>query len=419
MKTITANSYVNISILATANVFAFLSMPLVIFIASLIGAELSGKQSLATIPVATTITGIAIGIWPASKITALFGRKACFISFLLLGSTACLIASIGITENSFGVFCAGVFLLGISNAAIQQFRYAAIECLGTDKAATAASIVLSGGIIAALAGPELALIGKDLTNNSYQGSFWLAAICLAIAAVIIGFFKVMPTERKEMAIESNKPKVKPLKKSNTEVDDNQSKKEGKPSSSLLTPAFCLAICSGAVSYFVMSFIMTATPISMHHHFMYSLTDTKFVIQSHILAMFLPSLISPLLFRWFGINNMMKLGLFAYAITITVGYFYTSLVGFWIQLIFLGIGWNFLFVAGTAMLPTTHSPENKLKAQAINDGLIFGLQAIASVSAGIVMAKINWAGLISIGLVPICLLIALMIWNFLSNRDKAI
>ncbi len=386
-----ADSYTNVGILALANAFAFLSMPLVIFIASLVGTKLASSPDWATIPVAATVVGTAAGIWPVSRVTYRFGRKPASFVFLWIGVLACMLAARGIVGEDFRLFCSGTFLIGFSVAAVQQFRYAAIECLGTDRAATAASIILSGGIIAAFAGPELAVSAKDLTTTEFEGAFWLAGGCMAIASLILLLFRSAPVIKMDI---STPP---------------QSFRQ------MLNPGFCLAICSGAVGYFLMSFIMTATPISMHHHFMHSLEDTKFVIQSHIMAMFLPALVSPVLFRWFGIFNMIKIGFAAYVLAISLGIFYTSVVGFWVQLVFLGVGWSFLFIAGTALLSANYLPQNRLKAQALNDGLIFGLQAVASVSAGMVMAKLNWAGLVTMGFIPLLLLLLAMFWFWIDAK----
>lgn len=387
------NSYSNLAILAVANAFAFLAMPLVVFVASLVGIELASSEDLATIPVAAMIIGTALGIWPVARVNARFGRKWASMLFMGIGVVACLLCAQSIVVANFWLFVAGTGLLGFGMAAVQQFRYAAIECLGKERAATAASIVLSGGIFAAIAGPELALIGKSLTAIDYQGSFWMAAGCLCLSAVILQFFTF------------------------SEPSSEAERREPSAIHEMINPGFCLAICSGAVSYAVMSFIMTATPISMHHHYMHSLEGTKFVIQSHILAMFLPSLVSPFLFRWFGILNMMKIGLAAFVTTIFIGFYFTSLTGFWIQLVILGIGWNFLFVAGTAMLPTTHHAQDRFTAQAINDGLVFGMQALASVGAGIVLARLSWAQLVSIGFIPIVTMAALMVFYHWTKKEN--
>jgi MFS family permease len=392
---IKTNSYTNVGILAVANAFAFLGMPLVIFIASLVGTELAPSAGWATIPVAATLIGTAAGILPVSRVTARFGRKATSFLFIWIGVLSCFISSQGIATDSFWMFCFGTFLLGFAIAAVQQFRYAAIECLGPERAPTAASIILSGGIFAGIAGPELALMGKDLTATEFQGSFWMAAACMAISSLILLFFKAASVKKS------------PTSLSPQSIGD------------MMNPGLYLAICSGAVGFFLMTFIMTATPISMHHHFMHSLEDTKFVIQSHILAMFTPALVSPLLFRLFGTFNMMKVGVGAYILAILVGLFFTSVLGFWVQLVLLGIGWSFLFIAGTAMLSSSYRPEARLKAQALNDGLIFGLQAVASVGAGLTMARVSWAGLVSIGFVPLTLLLATMIWFWFGEKRASL
>jgi MFS family permease len=170
------------------------------------------------------------------------------------------------------------------------------------------------------------------------------------------------------------------------------------------------VASGAVAFVVMSFVMTGTPISMHHTYGHSLVDTKWVIQSHIAAMFLPSLIAPLLFRWLGIRGLMLAGLACYGTTIAIGYFDISVNGFWLQLVLLGVGWNFLFVAGTALLPTSYKESDRFKAQAFNDSTVFSLQALASLSAGWALNLISWQQMLLLCTIPISLMLLALIWD---------
>ena len=383
------------AMLALANASAFVAMPLVIFIASLVGSELIENQAYVTLPVAATVVGVAAGVWPVSQLNGHFGRKITSLIFLGIGFAACLIASAAVAIQSFVLFCLANFLIGMAVAAVQQFRYAAIECMGAEKAPTAASIILAGGIFAAFAGPELAIIGRDLTAISWQGSFWLASIAFVISMGFILFFRPVA-----VSVSHDDPVARPL-------------------AQMINPDFVLAIVAGASSYAVMSFIMTATPISMHHHFMHSLEATKFVIQSHIAAMFLPSLVAPFLFRRFGIPGMIKLGLLAFGGTLLVGYQFTSVAGFWVQLVLLGIGWNFLFVAGTSLLPQTYEPSDRLKAQAVDDGLVFSMQAVSSIFAGILMVHISWAALISFALLPVGLTLISLSWYAKSQKAIAL
>jgi len=180
------------------------------------------------------------------------------------------------------------------------------------------------------------------------------------------------------------------------------------------PTFYLALTSAVVAYIVMSFVMTGTPISMHHVHGHSLEDTKFVIQSHIAAMFLPSMIAPFIFRAVGIRGTMILGLLCYCVTIVLAGIDTSVQGFWFQLVFLGVGWNFLFLAGTSLLPSAYSESEKYKAQALNDGIVFSAQAIAALSAGWAMTLLSWPQMLIICIAPVLLMVAMLVQGRLKE-----
>ena len=172
----------------------------------------------------------------------------------------------------------------------------------------------------------------------------------------------------------------------------------------------LAIASGASAFVVMSFVMTATPISMHLHHGHSLEDTKWVIQSHIAAMYLPSLLTAWLFKAFNVRGMMIAGLACYGATIVIGLLDASVMGFWGQLVMLGVGWNFLFISGTALLPTAYRQGEHFKAQALNDSVVFSCQAIASLSAGWAISAFNWQTLLLLCLIPMALMAVLLFWH---------
>jgi hypothetical protein len=179
---------------------------------------------------------------------------------------------------------------------------------------------------------------------------------------------------------------------------------------LKSPSLLLALASATVGFAVMAFVMTGTPISMHHHHGHSLEDTKWVIQSHIAAMFLPSLLTVWLFRLMSVRVLMVLGLCCYALTIVIGLIDVSVLGFWGQLVMLGVGWNFLFVAGTALLPTTYLPGEHYRAQALNDTVVFSTQASASLLAGLAVAATGWQNILLGCLVPMALLTGLLVYE---------
>lgn len=395
MKIFSTPGFSNVWALNLSNALAASIMTLMILVGSLVGAELAPAAEWATLPIALTVIGTAVSILPATSCMQLLGRKNAFLAFMALGTFACWLASAALAQQSFSLFCIASVLLGATNAALVQTRFAAMESVAPEHGPTAASLMMCGGILAAIIGPELAVAGAHLTAVDYQGSYWLAAATVILAAGVLTFYKPTVAVVKQQATTA---------RSSLDI--------------LRNPTFVLALSSGAIAFAVMSFVMTGTPISMHHIYGHSLIDTKWVIQSHIAAMFLPSLIAPLLFKKLGIRGMMVAGLLCYCVTIAIGYFDTSVKGFWIQLVLLGIGWNFLFVSGTALLPRTYEEQDKFKGQAINDLTVFTFQALASLSAGWALGLISWQQMLLICLLPIVMmLVLLLIETRISRRDK--
>ncbi len=385
----------NVWILSLSNALAASIMTLMILVGSLVGAELAPSAKWATLPIALTVIGTAVSILPATRCMQLMGRKHALWAFMALGIFACWLASSALGQQSFSLFCIAAVLLGSTNAALQQTRFAAMESVDPESGPTAASLMMCGGILAAIIGPELAVAGAHLTAVDYQGSYWLAAATVILGAILLAFY--IPT-------------VVPLA---------QQTAHASPTLNIIrNPTFILAVTSGAVAFVVMSFVMTGTPISMHHIYGHSLEDTKWVIQSHIAAMFLPSLVAPLLFKQLGIRGMMSVGLLCYCATVAIGYYDISVNGFWIQLVLLGVGWNFLFVSGTALLPRSYKQQDRFKGQAINDLTVFSFQALAALSAGWALGLINWQQILLICLLPILILAALLlIEGRINRRDK--
>lgn len=364
---------------------------MLVLIAGIIGSDIAPSASLATLPIALAIVGLALNTLPASFLMSRFGRKTIFLLYAIVGICSALLAAYAMVINSFLVFCLASLGVGAGAAAVQQYRFAAMEMVATDAIPRAASTILLGGIVAAILGPELSLLGKNLFEYDYMGSFLLLAVVYSL-----GFCLLLFTP--------NRTLVQP-------TDD-------RPGRSLTTlfkqPTLIIAVLAAAVGYGVMSFIMTATPLSMHNHFGHSLTDTKWVIQSHVAAMYLPSLISGFLIERFGYLKMMVAGLVAFALCLIIAFSGQSFSAFWAALILLGIGWNFLFVSGTALLPQTYQPNEKFKVQAFNDFLIFGTQAVAALSSGWALMQYQWQGLLLLSVIPILIIVAVLFVQA-SNR----
>jgi membrane-associated HD superfamily phosphohydrolase len=172
--------------------------------------------------------------------------------------------------------------------------------------------------------------------------------------------------------------------------------------------------SAAVGYIIMSYIMTATPMSMHVIDGFSLQQTKFVIQSHVIAMFLPSLFTPLIVKLLGVSKMMIAGVLLYFICIGITLSGNAMTNYWVALILLGLGWNFLFIGGTSLLPRSYNNSEKYKVQTLNDFLIFSLQAIASLSAGWFVFNFGWESVL-LSVAPLLIVQLMLLLWWLNNK----
>lgn len=361
---------------------AFTSVTQAVFSATLSGQYL-GQTSLATLPIALLPIGTALGIIPMTQMMSRIGRRHVFMASVCMLAFANVLAGLSLRWSNFYLFCVCFVVMGFAIAALSQLRFAAMEIAPQALKAGAASSVLLGGIAAAFTGPEIGLAASHLTSTPFEGSHY------AVAAVVI--FAVLCFGRVSSTPSSQQPSTSTT-----------------PRKALLSHfPFWVAMSCGAIGYAVMSYVMTATPISMHHHFAHSLADTKWVIQSHVMAMFLPSLFTTYIVKKTGLLGMIWIGLGAFGLSIATGYMLTNVTGFWFSLVLLGIAWNFMFVGATILLPTTHSEESRFAAQGINDLVVFSVQAAASLSAGMMLSWLGWEILL-LSIAPVLLVQSLLL-----------
>ena len=379
----------NLFLLILSQVFGFTAATVTVFISGIIGSDLSSLKTLSTLPPSIYVVGTAAATIFAAKIMSIIGRRLGFIFASVAGSISCLIGAYAIIIESFFIFCFAKFILGATMAFTHQYRFAAAESVEKEKAPKAISSLLLAGIVAAFLGIGLANYTKNFVSDYlYVGSYLTLAVLTLIPSFLLFFFK----DIREISFVSNK--------------ENNSRNY---SEFFSDPKFLQAITSAAFAYAVMSFLMTATPISMHIVHQLSLEKTGIVLQFHVLAMFLPSLVTGNLIKKFGYSNMMYLGVLFYFFTILLSFFQPSFLNYFISLIFLGIGWNFLFISGTSLLVTTYKPEEKFKAQGFNDLLVFSSMALASLLAGILISIASWKT-VNLFCIPFLILIILSIIN---------
>ena len=357
----------NLWLLILSQIFAFTAAPVTVFLSGIIGSKFSPVKSLATLPMALSILGIAIFVFFAAKVMSIIGRRAGFIFASIGTSLSSLLAAYSIICESFILFNFACFLLGAGVAFSHQYRFAAVETVKKDMAPKAISIILLAGIGSAFIGPNAANMSKNIiVEHLYAGSYIVLAALTLMSTIFLFFYK-----------DGHKP-------------NNIKKKNSRSYLELISqPRFLQALIASAFAYAVMTFLMTATPISMHVMEKISLTKTGIVIQLHIAAMFLPSLITGNLIRKFGNSKIMYAGVFLFSITILTSFFEQNFINYLIALVFLGFGWNFLFISGTSLLVLSYKENEKFKAQGFNDLIVYSIQATASLSAGVFLTLTSW------------------------------
>jgi MFS family permease len=375
-------------VLASAQALSVTASALVITIGGLAGAQISPAPQLATAPIATSFLGTALATVPASMWMAHVGRQKGFIAGALIGAAGGVMSAIGIWLGSLLLLSFGTFLVGVYQAFAQFYRFAASEVATADFRPRAISLVLAGGVAAALLGPWLGRIGGPLLTPEYLGSFLLLAAVSVLAAGLLLCLR-MP----------------PVRLETSEVDERS-----RPLLHIvLQPTYLIALFGAATGYGVMILAMTATPIAMIHHD-HQLADATLVIQLHILGMYLPSFFTGSLIARFGVFAIMLAGVLLLAAHVLATLTGTGFYSFAAALIMLGVGWNFLFVGGTTLLTGTYSPAEKGRAQAFNDMTIFIIGLAASLAAGALQETVGWQAL-NLALLPWLALAGLMlIWQ---------
>jgi len=359
----------NLSLLTISYVFGFTAATITVFLSGIIGSQITSIKSLSTLPTALSVVGTAICTILAAKIMSNIGRRLGFIFAALASSASALLATFAISQQNFILFCISNLILGMGMAFTHQYRFAAAESVEKEKAPKAISTLMLAGIVAAFLGITSANYTKNLIPDYlYVGSYILLAAFTFMPAIFLFFYK-------------NNEKAK--------IDFNNEYNGRRLFEIIFQPRFLQAITAAAFAYAIMSFLMTAAPLSMHVMEKMTLESTGLVLQIHVAAMFLPSLITGHLIKKFGHSNIMYIGVLFFAVMIILSLFEQTYINYMVALIFLGLGWNFLFISGTSLVVLTYKEEEKFRIQGINDLIVFTTMALASLSAGVLLSLTSW------------------------------
>lgn len=351
-----------------------------VMLGGIIGATLTTNKAFATLPMSVMVIAIAATTIPATMLMRKIGRRNGFALASVSSVLALCVAIFALQQSSFPLFIVAVMMFGINMAFTQQYRYAAAESVESRFVPRAVSLVLVGSIGAAFVGKELATRGQFwIESIPYAGTMVVLAVMYGIQALL---FLSMDAAKKH--------------------DESG---QGEPQRGLAEitrqPLFIVAVLGAVAGVGLMTLVMTATPLSMHINDGYSLEQTALVIQAHVLGMYVPSLATGFLIEKLGVIKLMLAGALCLLAASIVGLQGQAVLHYWWALVLLGVGWNFLYVGSTTLLTYTYSAAERFRAQAVNEFLVFGMAAAASLLAGSVMHFFGWGTLM---LIPIPILI---------------
>ena len=375
----------NVFLLACCQALLFTNNVTLISLNGLAGFALADNKALATLPVTGYVVGAALATFPASLWMRRVGRRSGFFAGTLFGIAGAAVATLGIWLASFWTLVLGTLVLGAYNAFGQYYRFAAADATPASWKARAISLVMAGGLVGGIIGPELSKHTIDLAQPRY----------LAAYASLIGFCVVT------MAILSllRFPAVKA----------EESHGPTRPLAEIMAqPVFIVAVGVAALGYGVMNLLMTSTPLAMGfcgHPY----AAAASVISAHVIAMFAPSFVTGSLIQRFGVLKVMAAGMAAMAACVAIALSGQLVAHFWWSLVLLGVGWNFMYVGGTTLLTEAYRPAEKAKTQGMGEILIFCTTATSSFASGVVVNAGGWQALNYAALPFLALAAAIALW----------
>jgi MFS family permease len=361
---------------------------LVAAVGALAGYALASNKALATLPSTMSVIGTALSTIPASLLMKRVGRRLGFVVGALFATAGGLISVAAMAQGRFWLLTAGALFLGVSVAFAQQYRFAAAETAVTEFRSRAISFVLAGGLAAAFIGPMLARGTVRLFDTTYLGAYLCVPVLgLLTSALLVGLRMPPPAEEAVRA--------------------------GGPARSIMEivrqPIFIVAVLAQMMGQGVMNLLMTGTPLAMmaHHH---TFADTAFVIQWHVVGMFLPGFFTGALVQRWGERMVIVLGIGLNMLAVAAAFLDVGVPNFWLAMTLNGIGWNFMFVAGSTLVTRAYAPAERSRTQAANDFLVFGTAALTSLSAGQLLHHRGWQVVLVTAAAMLLLALAGSLWR---------
>ena len=391
-ETITPQIKRNVGLLAGCQALLLCNGVTLIAVNGLAGAKLAPTPTLATLTVTGYVIGTALMTLPASWFMKHYGRRAGFIVGALLGILGGLTCALAVSIGSFWLLCLGTLCAGTYNAFGLQYRFAAADMAPADWKPKAISWTLAGGILGGFIGPWAGKITRDIWAVEFAATYASLSVFAVVALLIASRLRV------------------------PEMADAGQQGSGRPLPEIARqPAFIVAVLAAALGYGTMNLLMAATPLAMDICGL-PFGDAAFVLQWHVLGMYGPSFFTGSLIKRFGVLSILMAGVVLMFACIALALSGVTLMHFWWALFLLGVGWNFLYIGGTTLLTETYKPAERAKVQGGNDFLVFGVQAVSSLSAGALVLGGGWYTL-NLYAIPAVIVIALGVGALMLHRRR--
>lgn len=380
-----------VALLAACQAMLFTINATLIAVKGLAGLALAPVAALATLPVTAWVVGAALTTMAASLHMKRVGRRAGLMHGAGIGIAAALVCAAALWQQSFWLLCLGALVYGASNAFGQYYRFAAADASPPEFRATAVSLVVAGGLAGGILGPTLSRVTVDLVGPKFTGAYLALVLAGVVTVLLLARIRIPDAVAAEQLAAGRHW---------TEIARQ--------------PKFIVAVLCGAIGYGVMNFLMTSTPIAMQgcgHPY----GDAAFVISSHVVAMFAPSFFTGALIHRFGILAVLAAGALLNLAAIGTALAGISVPHFWVALVLLGVGWNFLYIGGTTLLLETYRPEERARAQGMNETATFCMMALSSFFSGFIVTHAGWEKVNLAALPLVGIVLAAIVWLALRGR----
>ncbi|MEO8855663.1 MAG: MFS transporter [Burkholderiaceae bacterium] len=384
----------NLALLALCQGLFLTNNLVFIAISGLIGLSLAPLGWMATLPVMAYVVGGALSTPLVARSQEAWGRKVSFQIGLLVALVSTLICAYAVMHKNFWLLVGAVVVAGYYSANGQLYRFAATELVAPALRDRAISLVLAGGLLGAVIGPNLATHTRTMTDVPFAGAYLALAVVAIVSMGLMWLIRFPPIPPRVVGASTGRPMAVIMRQ----------------------PVFLLSTVGAALGYGVMNLLMAATPLAMQVCNL-PFDDAALVLQWHVIGMYAPGFFTGNLIRRFGPLPIMCVGVVLNAACITVALSGVDLHQFLAALFLLGVGWNFLFTGSTSLALKAYRPEEKDRVQAAINFCVFAVMAVTSFASGALVTTQGWQ-LLNLGsLLPVALTAGALVWYSLHTRAQ--